>query len=205
MTLDLIRADFDRIADLSSSTKNTDEWLLCHLPARCDHALEIGCGRGLFAVELAKRARKVTAIDLSPNMLAVAKQRLPANVALVLGDAMELPFPEVDCAVSLAALHHLPLAPMLRKMAGALRPGGVLLVHDLLDQSSLVGRAASFAASLVRPAPENPELAAAWAAHAEHDQFSKMSEVREVVRAELPGARLRRHLNWRYTLTWRKA
>jgi SAM-dependent methyltransferase len=204
MSLDLIRADFDRIAELSRGT-SVDDWLLCHLSGQFDRALEVGCGRGLFTELLAKRARLVTAIDLSPKMLAAAKARVPGNVELVLGDAMELPFPEVDCAVSIATLHHLPFGPMLRKMREALRPGGVLLVHDLLDNSSLVGRAAAFAASLLQRKPGAPELAAAWAAHAEHDRFLKMAEIREIARAELPGARVRRHLRWRYTLTWTKA
>jgi SAM-dependent methyltransferase len=204
MSLDLIRADFDRIAELSRDT-SSDDWLLCHLSGHFDRALEVGCGRGLFTELLAKRARTVTAIDLSPKMLAAAKQRVPGNVELVLGDALELAFPEVDCAVSIATLHHLPLAPMLRKMREALRPGGIVLVHDLVDNSSLAGRAAAFAASLLRRKPADPELAAAWAAHAGHDHFLKMAEIREIAHAELPGARIRRHLSWRYTITWTKA
>jgi SAM-dependent methyltransferase len=199
---DLIRADFDRIALLPGGSG--DDWLLSLLPSRCQRALEIGCGKGLFTCELARRAAEVTAIDLSPNMLDAARARVPGNVELILGDVMEHDFAEMDCVVSIATLHHLPLEAMLRRMKRWLRPGGVLLVHDLLDNSSLVGRAAQWAAWLLRSRPQG-EAAAAWAAHAEHDHFLRMSEVKAIARAELPGMRLRRHLRWRYTLTWRRS
>jgi 2-polyprenyl-3-methyl-5-hydroxy-6-metoxy-1,4-benzoquinol methylase len=200
---ELIRADFDRIAQLPGG--RGDDWLLTFLPSKMSRALEIGCGKGLFTVELARRAAQVTAIDLSPKMIEAARSRVPPHVELLLGDVTEHSFAEgaFDCAVSIATLHHLPLAEMLRKMARTLAPGGVLVVHDLLDSSGLVGRLASRLASLVRKRATG-EAAAAWAAHAEHDEFLKWSEVKSIVRAELPGARLRRHWKWRYTAVWVK-
>ncbi len=55
------------------------------------------------------------------------------NVEYLLAEANCWSFPEerFDCVASITTLHHLPLAPTLRKMGGALRPGGTLLVLDL--------------------------------------------------------------------------
>jgi SAM-dependent methyltransferase len=195
MDRETVRADFDRIAKLPGGS--CDEWLLRHLPRQCERGLEIGCGKGLFTRALAQRCRRVTAIDLSPGMLAEAKARVPDNVELVLGDALELELGEADCAVSIATFHHLEMAPMLRKLRPALRPGGVLVVHDLAD----CPRWASWVGPLLRRKATG-EAAGAWAAHAEHDQFLKFAQIRAIARAELPGARVRRHWNWRYTLVW---
>jgi ubiquinone/menaquinone biosynthesis C-methylase UbiE len=195
MDRETVRADFDRIARLPGG--ESEDWLLEYLPRRCERGLEIGCGKGHFARELARRCRRVTAIDLSPAMLEEARKRVPDNVELVLGDAMELELADFDCAVSIATLHHLELAPMLRKLRRALKPGGVLVIHDLAE----CPRWAAWIGERLRKQPAG-ETAAAWAAHAEHDHFLKMAAIRAVARKELPGARVRRHWNWRYTLVW---
>jgi 2-polyprenyl-3-methyl-5-hydroxy-6-metoxy-1,4-benzoquinol methylase len=61
-------------------------------------------------------------------MIEAAQLRAPANVTCTLTDVMKLPLPEqhYDAIVSITALHHLPLGDILRQLAPALRPGGVL-------------------------------------------------------------------------------
>jgi SAM-dependent methyltransferase len=44
--------------------------LLRQLPARCDRVLDVGCGAGGFAAELARRARQVDALDQPGGVLA---------------------------------------------------------------------------------------------------------------------------------------
>jgi len=54
-----VRADFDRIALLPESWDHNSElheFLLAQLPARCEAALEVGCGTGAFSRRLAARA-----------------------------------------------------------------------------------------------------------------------------------------------------
>lgn len=56
-----------------------------------------------------------------------ARRHAPANVTCVLADVLEpLPADHYDAIVSITALHHVPLADALRRLAPALRPGGVL-------------------------------------------------------------------------------
>jgi ubiquinone/menaquinone biosynthesis C-methylase UbiE len=48
--------------------------LLRHLPRPCNRVLDVGCDAGAFAVELAKRAERVDALDRSPVMVEEARR-----------------------------------------------------------------------------------------------------------------------------------
>jgi SAM-dependent methyltransferase len=87
----------------------------------------------------------VIALDVSPEMIALARARLAScgNVELVLAGATAWRFPEeeLDCAVSIATLHHLPFEETLSRLARSLVPGGILVVHDLFRDAGLLDRA----------------------------------------------------------------
>lgn len=102
---------------------------------------------------------------------------------------------------------------MLAKMKGALREGGSLLVLDLCRQEGLVDALLNILAvpfSAVLGVVKNGRLMApaevrkAWAEHGENDSYLTLSEVRRVCEDMLPGAAVRRHLLWRYSIVWRK-
>mgnify|MGYP000952277805 CR=1 FL=1 len=126
-----VRRDFDRIAHLQGEgswdhNSHYHRFLLGRLPRRIGRALEVGCGTGSFARLLAERAEAVLGLDLSPEMIAIARERsarLP-NVEFLVADALswEYPSEEFDCVASIATLHHLPLKPMLERFRAALRP-----------------------------------------------------------------------------------
>jgi ubiquinone/menaquinone biosynthesis C-methylase UbiE len=94
-----IRADFDRIALLSENDWNHNDhyhdFLLKQLPPHCTYALEIGCGTGAFSRLLARHADRVLALDLSPQMIRVAKERSKQypNIGFQVADAMTWEFP----------------------------------------------------------------------------------------------------------------
>ncbi len=208
-----MRNDFDRIARLSREDGPGlyEDFVWSRLPARYERALEIGCGTGAFARRLAGRARRVLAIDLSPEMIAVAAERSRAqpNVEYVEADVTSWRFPdeEFDCAVSIATFHHLPFEETLCAVARSLARGGVLVIHDLFRDQGFIDRLLSvpaFLVSLRSRATQSPEARAAWAEHAKHDRFMTLGELRAAARRVLPGAELTRHLRWRYSLTWRK-
>ena len=82
-----IQTDFDRIALLSADdgwTQNNHyhNFLLRHVPAKCESALEIGCGTGAFSRRLAQHAQKVLALDLSPDGLSADHEEVGATNAL---------------------------------------------------------------------------------------------------------------------------
>lgn len=216
-----VRADFDRIALLTErcggASDHYQSYLLSHLPERCENALEIGCGAGAFTRRLATRAQRVTGLDLSPQMLRMAQERSAShtNIEYVLGDIMRLKLPaeSYDCIVSIATLHHLPLDQALPKMKSMLKPGGVLIIHDLVADDGPFDRCMSVLALPVNVGARfwrtgrllPPKiLREAWAEHGKHECYLTLKEVREMCKRYLPEALARRHLLWRYTVVWHK-
>lgn len=69
--------------------------MLAQLPGdlRGARILDAGCGTGAMAVELAQRGADVVAVDISPALVEIAEQRMPANLAgritWVAGDMLE--------------------------------------------------------------------------------------------------------------------
>jgi ubiquinone/menaquinone biosynthesis C-methylase UbiE len=217
-----IREDFDRIALLTEQHGGGGGlyhgYVRRHLPQQCENALEIGCGTGEFTRRLATRAASVTAVDLSPQMIRLARQQSVAypNIEYLTGDVMRLSLPaeHYDCIVSLATLHHLQLEQALLKMKGALKAGGVLIIHDLLADERLIDRAVSASAYPVSAARRlwktgrlraPREMREAWREHGKGEVYLTPNGVREMCRRYLPGAKIRRHLLWRYTVVWPRA
>jgi ubiquinone/menaquinone biosynthesis C-methylase UbiE len=216
-----IEQDFDQLALLDSEGWNHNShyhnFLLRHVPDNCGAALEVGCGTGAFARRLANRVEDVVAIDLSSEMIRVARSRSAAfpNIDFQVADANSWRFPaeHFDCITTIATLHHLPLRETISKLKKALRPGGVLSVLDLFQPegpidavTNILAFGASGTLRLIHNGRLNPPRAvqAAWEAHGRRDSYLRMREVGEVAAQILPGAKLRRHLFWRYSIIWRK-
>jgi SAM-dependent methyltransferase len=121
-----------------------------------------------------------------------------------------------DCVVSVAMLHHVPFEPALAKMVAALRPGGTLLLQDLVDgwdSGELLWSALAYmtrrlrrAVTTIRRRPANidRELERVWAAHGARESYETVASVRRACDRLLPDARVRRHLMWRYSIIWTK-
>jgi ubiquinone/menaquinone biosynthesis C-methylase UbiE len=216
-----IRDEFDRIALLTERHGSVSDiyhqYLIEQLPLHSENALEIGCGTGEFTRLLAARAQSVLAIDLSSQMIRLANSQSAnyQNIEYVLGDVMNLSLPaeRYDCIVSIATLHHLPLVEALLKMKDALRPKGVLIIHDLIADDGFVDRVTSALAyplSVARRFWKTGRLRApgevrkAWAEHGRDEVYLTLDEVRDMCRQYLPGAQIQRHLLWRYTVVWSK-
>jgi SAM-dependent methyltransferase len=256
LIMSTIQEDFDRIAlvspDGSLQNNHYHNFLLRQLPNDCRAALEIGCGKGEFSRRLAERSQKVLALDLSPEMIRIARERsvdLP-NIDFQLADVMsyDLPHEGFDCIATIATLHHLALREIFMKMKAALKPGGVLLVLDLFESIKLHGQPArdserdgpSLDASNTTATNHNQPTSlreglidtllnalavpvsvtlrlihhgrllpnrtarAAWAAHERHDIYPTMKEVHALCAEILPGAKIKKHLLWRYSIIWKK-
>lgn len=117
---------------------------------RLGHLLDIGTGTGRMAEIFAPTARRITALDRSPEMLRIARAKLADRAIaadLVQGDFVALPLGEtsVDTVVMHQVLHfaHEPQR-VIAEAARVLRPGGHLLIVDFAahDQEDLRTRAA---------------------------------------------------------------
>ncbi len=216
-----IRADFDRIALLSGEawdhSSQYHDFLLRHIPSPCRESLEIGCGAGAFSRLLAKPSDRVLALDLSPNMIRIAKERsaLFPNIDFQVADVMsrELPAENFDCIATVATLHHLPIAEVLPKIKRSLKVNGVLLILDLFQAEGLFDAVTSTLAvpvsmglKLIRHgrmmAPRH--VREAWAEHGRHDSYLTLAQVHKVCADILPGAEVKKHLLWRYSIIWKK-
>jgi SAM-dependent methyltransferase len=214
VAFETVRRDFDRIAVLSAEREDAWPTVLARwLPARAGRALDVGCGTGAFARALAPRCDSVLGLDLSPEMIRLARARAEphANVRFEVADVLEygLPHGAFDLIVSVTTLHHLPFERTLGILRDALTPNGRLIVHDLWTPAtvadfsrSLIGTALQTARAAAHPAKwlGDRELRRAWREHGAHDRYSTVPEVRRRAADVLPGARVVQHLAWRYTL-----
>lgn len=98
-----------------------------------DDVLDLGCGLGRLTRVLAARAARVTALDVSPEMLERARSLHPGldNVTWVLGDGTTFTGVEdasLDAVVSHVVLQHLPTPELqlgyVAEIGRVLRPGG---------------------------------------------------------------------------------
>ena len=215
-----MQTDFDRIALVSRDgwdhNSHYHDFLLQQIPPHLSSALDIGCGTGEFSRWLAERCDQVLAIDLSLQMIRLARERSSQqpNIEFEIADVMTRQFaPEsFDCIASIATLHHLPLDEMLVKMKRALKPNGTLLALDLFqerglyDPSNLLAVPASIALRLVKTGrlQQSTEARAAWDEHGKHDSYLTLSQIKNICADILPGAQIRKHLLWRYSIVWNK-
>ena len=114
----------------------TPEALLGLLPANWIVA-DLGCGTGNIAEILAPFVRQVIAVDRESAMLDAARKRLDRvdNVEFRPGDLTALPLDDgsVNATVTSLVLHHLPdPTPAVREMARVVRPGGKILIVDMV-------------------------------------------------------------------------
>jgi SAM-dependent methyltransferase len=119
------------------------------LSGRC--VLDVACGTGKSFVPLLERGYDVSACDLAPSMVAVARTRLPDPARAFVADMRALPasgeFDLVTClddAVNYLLEPH-ELEAALRSMGAALRPGGLLL----FDTNTLLTYRTTFAGDAV--------------------------------------------------------
>jgi ubiquinone/menaquinone biosynthesis C-methylase UbiE len=103
-----------------------------------ERVLDVGCGTGALLEAVRERwpGAAGVGVDLSLEMLAIARRRLPPAVALVAADAGRLPFADgaFDGATCTSVLHHWPEpATALAEVARVLRPGGRLVLTDWSD------------------------------------------------------------------------
>jgi ubiquinone/menaquinone biosynthesis C-methylase UbiE len=115
--------------------------------------LDLGAGTGQFALAAARHYHRVIAVDVSPIMLGRLRERA-ATAGLANLDCVHAGFlsyqhagPPVDAVHTRHALHQLPdfwKAMALDRIAGILRPGGILRLRDLIYDFPPAAAAAVF-------------------------------------------------------------
>ena len=91
--------------------------------------LELGCGTGYFTSELVKTGARITAIDISPELLELARRQVPEeNATFVIENAYATSFAGgcFDSVVGSSVLHHLDVDRALAEIFRVLKPGGTV-------------------------------------------------------------------------------
>jgi len=99
--------------------------------------LDMPCGTGTISAPVLERANKLTYIDISANMLAIAEKNVPDHVkqkALFINDdffKLDIPAHSYDLIICMGLLAHVnsPEA-LLNKLSGILTPGGLLIIQN---------------------------------------------------------------------------
>ena len=94
-----------------------------------DSILELGCGTGYFTKEIVLTGAKVTAIDISPELIAIAKDEIKAdNLTFQLANAYSLEYEDnsFDSVIGSSVLHHLEIEQAIREAFRVLKSGGFI-------------------------------------------------------------------------------
>lgn len=186
--------------------KHYTNLLLRQVPSTCRNALDVGCGDGSFARCLADRfSSAVTGIDKNRAMIERARAEAgDRSIRFIEADFLHYSFDEkFDFITAIASLHHMPIEQALEKMISLLRPGGVLAVLGLFRHASLTDTAVTLVATPINVFYALSRGSSESGVPIKSPDMS-LQEIRVTVSSNLPGARLRRLLLWRYLLTWQK-
>jgi ubiquinone biosynthesis O-methyltransferase len=128
-----------RASEIGATTERLEGQLILELVSDVSgrRVLDIGCGDGESALELANRGAAVAGIDASAAMIDAARRRSTqhkADIAFQVAMAERLPFPaeQFDVVTAIAILCFVENAsPVFREIARVLRPGGRLVIGEL--------------------------------------------------------------------------
>jgi SAM-dependent methyltransferase len=93
------------------------------------NVLELGCGTGYFTRELAHSGAHIVAVDVSPELLEVARAACsPPNVSYEIQNACAMTYRDshFDSVVGSSVLHHLEITEALREIYRVLKIGGAI-------------------------------------------------------------------------------
>lgn len=98
-----------------------------------DNLLDIGCGTGYLIDLLKKHKAQYTGLDLSPNMIKIAKSKNIKNAKFIEGVSDNLPFDDntFDVVTCSQSFHHYPdTDKALKEAYRVLKPGGLYIISD---------------------------------------------------------------------------
>ena len=108
--------------------------------------LEFGCGEGVITTQLARLGARVTAVDISPELIACAARRAELDgvrdrIEFRVGDITQSPLEtnRFDVLVCHAVIHHVD-PQMIRPLLASLKPGGLAVLAEPIAFSRTLQR-----------------------------------------------------------------
>ncbi len=181
-------------------------WIKKYIPVNA-HVLDVGCGDGTLSYYLSDRAKEVDGLDSFAPVIEKAKVKyndIP-NLHFVCNTFEEYTVTKTyDVIIFAASLHHMDLKSAICKAKSLLRDHGILLVVGLASPSGI----ADYLVEFLRIIPS------AVISHIHRMKTSEdigvptsyklntMDEIRRLTMTELPEAKTRYGLHYRYLLRW---
>jgi 2-polyprenyl-3-methyl-5-hydroxy-6-metoxy-1,4-benzoquinol methylase len=129
--------------------------------------LDLGCGHGWYAVELARRGYRMTGVDLSRGQVAQAEayaadQHIAVELATYDGQHLEYPDATFDFVYCINVLHHVTApqgqARLVAEALRVLKPGGRFFLHEMNVENPLFRVYMSYIFPLIKRIDEGTEL-----------------------------------------------
>lgn len=109
------------------------------------HVVDYGCGSGGNSLLLANRGAQVSGVDISPDLVSLARRRMQINgrtdgASFIVCSGYDLPFANqsIDVVFGIAILHHLDLRKASQEVARVLRRGGRAIFQEPVRNSRVV-------------------------------------------------------------------
>jgi SAM-dependent methyltransferase len=196
---DALAENYDRREELRGDPLRP--WLCRALPAVGGSAVDLACGAGRHTIVIAERYECVLAVDLSSEMIDLARRRRPAaNIEYRTTDLLDVRG-QFDLVFSSAALHDLPeLDRALAHIRSLVAPRGTAIIADVVAPLSpvpswmfRVGALIHLPIDLVRRRKEafalyRLDTDPAWIAHLASDCYLSRAEFQRRYSAHFPGA-----------------
>jgi ubiquinone/menaquinone biosynthesis C-methylase UbiE len=196
---DAVALEYDFMAEIFHSTN----LFLENLPRGRELALELGCGSGLLANELAKHFNGVIGIDVSMDLLRIAQaKRKQDNVLYSQMDVSHLGVsPRFDYITSQHVFHHLDDIPkVLEQLKQLLKPGGRLILTDVISEREtpptyvyIVGAFQEYIPNVLKYDRKTANrifqfrISRHWLSHLASDRYLSKDTFRQLYSSHLPG------------------
>ncbi|MEG3859527.1 class I SAM-dependent methyltransferase [Microcoleus sp. herbarium12] len=195
--------DFATEYDFAATLQSQNDFFTKNLSASRGTALDIGCGSGILAFELAKYYERVVAVDLSAKLLAIARQKRSApNIEYIQMDASQLALDrQFDLIVSAATFHHLSNLPAalssIKKMLN--RQGKVVLLDNVSEVETpatignIIGAVRDFRLDCAKYGFRNASkllkfrLSPSWLKHLARDKYLSEGRFKKIYGRCFPG------------------
>jgi hypothetical protein len=123
----------------------------------------------------------------------------------------EIPEGSFDVVMTINMVHHLALSDVVSRLVEKVAPGGLLLIQDVVTRRGLRHFPVNAVAAvrgrfrrLITRSGIAARVAALYDAHGEGEVYLEPKEVARAYSSLLPGAQVLQHLEWRYSVVWRR-
>lgn len=172
--------------------------------------LDVGCGDGTLAFNLANNNKKILGIDINHNSITTAnKKNIYNNVEFIKNDYLTYDFKKqkFDVIIFVAAIHHMDMKNALDKAKLLLNDNGKIIIVGLSNPSNLLDYIIeilriipSFIISKIMNSKTSEKLNIDTCY-----EFPKMNEIRKICKDALKNNyKIKYGLHYRYLLIWNK-